>query len=190
MRENLFLYEGTKKCLIAGINRFPAGSSGVFHNGGLSVKRFWNTLDHLLTVPKNYDDQVEAFRELFLDACRLRMRSDVPVATALSGGLDSSSTICAMAKIGREGGGRRICDDWQHAFVATFPGTPLDESSFARQVVNHIGIPATFLVIDPLSSLGRLEDYFFNFEEIYPTCPIPMLETYHAIKSEGISVTI
>ena len=46
----------------------------------------------------------QAFAELFEDAMRLHMRSDVPVAVHLSGGLDSTAIACASARI-RAGAG-------------------------------------------------------------------------------------
>lgn len=190
MKDNLFLYEATDKCLIEGIKRFPAGHFGVYRDGKLTLSRYWNTLDHLVEPPARYEEQVEMFRELFIDACRIRMRSDVPIGTALSGGLDSSATICTMAHIAGGQKGDRISDSWQHAFIAAFPGTPLDESDYARKVVEHVGIMATFLDIDPLKSLERLDDYFYKFEELYLTSPIPMVQTYGAIKENGISVTL
>ena len=61
------------------------------------VSRWWSSLDHIKEANESYTNQIESFSALFKDACRLRLRSDVPIATALSGGLDSSSvfSICA-----------------------------------------------------------------------------------------------
>jgi asparagine synthase (glutamine-hydrolysing) len=190
MYKNIFLYESTDKCLVEGIKRFPAGHWGTYKSNQLKLVRYWNTLDHLIDIPTTYDEQAELFRELFIDACKIRMRSDVPIGTALSGGLDSSATISLMAHIGKSQPGNRVSNDWQHAFVATFPGTPLDESYYAKQVVDHLGIQATFIEIDPVKHLDKLEDYLFLFEELYLTSPIPMIVTYHAIKNHGVSVTI
>jgi asparagine synthase (glutamine-hydrolysing) len=188
---NIFQYEITDKCVIEGIKRFPLGHYGTYQNGHLMLNRYWDTLDHLVSVPQDYESQVERFRELFIDACKIRMRSDVPIGTALSGGLDSSATISTMAHIGRKTFPQdRVSQDWQHAFVATFPGTPLDESRYARKVVDHIGIEAHYLEIDPLKHWSKIEEYLYLFEDLYITSPIPMIETYRAMRQEGVYVTI
>ena len=64
MKNNLFLYESTDKCLVEGIKRFPHGHNGIFRDGKLTIERYWNTLDHLVEVPQSYNEQVEKFREL------------------------------------------------------------------------------------------------------------------------------
>ena len=189
MRDNIFLYESTDKCLVNGIKRFPKGSNGIYKNGKLEIYRYWNTLDHLHDTPNDYGEQVEQFRELFLDACKIRMRSDVPIGTTLSGGLDSSATIAAMAHLskGQIDYGKK---DWQHAFVASFPGTILDESKYAKIVTDHLNINATYVNIDPLKCWNNLKEHFYKFEELYITSPVPMLMTYEAVKLGGVSVTI
>jgi len=186
----IFQYESTTECVVEGIRRFPAGHCGWLRSGHLSMRRWWCTLDHLVSVPTRYEEQIEQFRELFFDACRLRMRSDVPIGTALSGGLDSSATITAMAHIARHGGTRRMGGSWQHAFVASFPGTPLDEAAYAKMVTDHLGIDATIIEVDPLKEMENLDRYFYLFEDMYITSPIPFMQTYGEVKSAGISVTL
>ncbi|WP_420322305.1 asparagine synthase (glutamine-hydrolyzing) [Flagellimonas sp.] len=188
MKKNIFFYEATDKCLIKGIKRFPAGHNGFLENGKLTISRYWNTLDTLVDVPKRYEDQVEHFRELFLDACKLRMRADVTIGTALSGGLDSSATIAAMANLSKNN--KSYSNDWQHAFVAAFPGTPLDESHYAKMVTDHLGIGATFVDIDPLKHWENIEHYFYLFEDLYITSPLPMIMLYGAVKDNGVTVTL
>ena len=189
MKNNTFLYEGTEKCLVDGIKRFPHGHNGIFLNGKLQTMRYWNTLDHIKDIPENYEDQIEQFRELFFDACKIRMRSDVTIGTALSGGLDSSATISAMAHLSKDqlDYGKK---DWQHAFVASFPGTPLDESKYAKMVTDNIGISPKFIDINPLEYWDNLDEHFYMFEELYITSPIPMLMTYGAVKKHGTTVTL
>lgn len=183
-------YEDQEKCLIQGIKRFPAGHCAWFEDGKLTIKRWWNTLDNLMEVPDSYDEQVEMFRELFLDACKIRMRSDVTIGTALSGGLDSSASICAMADIARNGGTGRMADDWQHAYVACFPGTNLDESVYAKKVTDHLGIESTFLDIEDTVSESELYKYIYQFEELYTNMQVPMIKIYEQERKYNTLVSI
>jgi len=189
-QSRIFSYEITDECVIEGIKRFPIGHYGYLKAGKLTTTRWWCTLDHLPEIPANYNEQVEQFRALFIDACRVRMRSDVPLGTALSGGLDSSATISTMSHIAKSSNDSHIGNDWQHAFVASFPGTPLDETNYALKVTDHIGIDATVIDIDPTKEVDNLEKYFYQFEDLYITSPIPFMMTYGAVKAHGTSVTL
>ncbi len=187
-------YESTEECVINGIYRFPAACHGTFDpsqsDWGVVITKYYNTLDHLMKLPSSYEEQVEMCRAIFLDACKIRMRSDVTIGTALSGGLDSSATICAMAHLAKEGTTDRMSNDWQHAFVATFPGTALDESVYAKTVTDYLQIPATFVEIDPCASIDKLEEYIYKLEDVYLTSPIPMMRLYGALRENGTIVTI
>lgn len=188
---NVHNYEATEHCLIEGIKRFPAGHYAMIdERKDLRLTRYWNTLDNLPEIPPTYPDQVERFRELFVDACRLRMRSDVPVGTALSGGLDSSAVACTMAHVASAKGEGRTSRDWQHAFIARFPETPLDETTYAELVVKHINLKAVYHDVDPIAGINRILDYIHLSEELYPVCPIPMMQIYSAVKAGGVSVTL
>ena len=189
MKNNLFNYEGTEKCLIEGIKRFPYGYNGIFKNGKLSLNRYWNTLDHLEIIPSSYEEQVEKFRELFLDSCKLRMRTEVPIGATLSGGLDSSSIVSAMA----ENSNNNLdysSKDWKHAFVASFPGKSLDETNYAKKIIDSNGLDAKYINVNPLKCWDKIEEYFYMFDELYLTSPVPMIMTYGAVKNNGVKVTL
>ncbi|MCR5222283.1 MAG: asparagine synthase (glutamine-hydrolyzing) [Lachnospiraceae bacterium] len=188
--KRILYYESTKECVIEGIERIPAGTCAFYDGKELKTEKWWNTLDHLVEVPETYEEQVEKLRELFLDACKLRMRSDVTIGTALSGGLDSSATICAMAHLAASDPEERMNKDWQHAYVATFPNTTMDESVYAKQVTDFLGIPATFTEIDPAGIVDKIDEFLYLFEDIYLTSPIPMMLLYGSLYKHGTYVTI
>jgi len=70
---------------------------------GQWCEKLWYAL-----TPKSWKgsehEACEQFHELLKDSVRLRMRSDVPVGSALSGGLDSSTIVCLMKKVLAEQG--------------------------------------------------------------------------------------
>ena len=169
LKKNIFGYESTEKCLIDGIKRFPAGSYGTFKDNSLKITRYWNTLDNLVDVPDSYNDQVDQFRDIFFDACKIRMRSDVTLGTALSGGLDSSAVISSMAHVSKKSDDYTNLPGWQNAVIASFPGTPLDETSFAKKVLNNINVRGDYVEINPLDYWGNLNKYTYLFEELYIT---------------------
>ena len=187
----MFDYEHTEDCVIEGIRRLPPGHWACWRGAELTVRRWWNTLDHLETPPARYEDQVERWRELFLDAVRLRMRADVRIGTALSGGLDSSAIFCAMAHLSAEGGSHaRQSADWQHGFCAHYPGSSLDETKWARVVTDHVGVSLEAVEVDPLKGGWSIEQAHYQVEDPYITIPLPMLATYGAISQAGIKVTL
>ncbi|MES2838355.1 MAG: asparagine synthase (glutamine-hydrolyzing) [Bacteroidota bacterium] len=71
----------------------------------------------------------EKFRELFFNAIQLRMRSDVKVGSCLSGGLDSSSIVVVMNLLKNN-------NDAIELFTASYNDWQIDESNFAKQVVD------------------------------------------------------
>ncbi len=184
-----FCYESTERCLIKGIKRFPAASFGIYKDNNLKINTYWEPLEDNITISKNYTEQVEQFRELFLDACKIRMRSDVKIGTALSGGLDSSAVICSMAHVAKTKN-QNLQQNWQHAFVASFPNTSIDETKYAKKVTDHLNIDADFISIDPIMELNDIYRQAYLFEEIYYAPTIPFVQLYRKIKNSGVVVSI
>ena len=185
------LIEGDERCLLRGLQHLFGGHCLTLRAGEApKIRRWWNTLDHLEPVPKTYEDQVIRFRELFLDACRIRMRSDVPIGTALSGGLDSSSILCGMRHV-RDGGSAndRLAADWQRAFIMTYPGAAIDERKYADQVIQHTGAIPVYCTGSSDLYLEHFDRILFQYEEISDLHLGPWL-VHKAQRENGIVVTI
>ena len=186
-----FDYEHTENTVINGIKRIPPGYSAIFKNGRLILNRWWNTLDNLPAIPKKYEEQVEQWRELFLDSVKIRMRSDVPIGTALSGGLDSSAVFSSMNYLSSKYNNQeRQAQDWQNGFCSHFPGSSLDESKWAKIVTDAANVNLEKIIIDPQTSNWSINESLYQVEDPYQTLPLPMLETYRGISKKGIKVTI
>lgn len=192
--DHQFNYEATEHCSIDGIKRLPPGHVATYQNGELRISRWWNTLDNLSSCPASYEQQVSQWRDLFLDAVKIRMRSDVRIGSALSGGLDSSSVLAAMAHIDQSilngESASRISADWKHAVCSTYPGSSIDETSWAIKAANSCDIPFQSVEINNQLRGFSMQNCLAQVEDPYLTLPYPMLETYRRIKSLGISVTL
>jgi len=186
--------ESIDRTLLQGVQNLHAGCClSVSSDGVPRVRKWWTTAQHLEQVPRNYEDQVEVFRETFYDACKIRMRSDVPIGTALSGGLDSSSILCTMCDIGqRSKNVERMASDWQKAFVLVYANTDNDERHYAESVVSHTGVTPHFVEIKPqLVTPENLEKAIFSFEAIQNAEPSlgPWL-IYQEMRRVGVTVSI
>ena len=186
-----YALEPTAYCLLEGVRRLRAGHSMTVAQGGEpSIRQWWRTLDHLEEPASGFKRQVDGFRERFVDAVRLRMRSDIPLACTLSGGLDSSSILSTMMEVhGTSHSSNRLAAQPPTAFVASFPETSHDEVSFAMEVARYVGISARVLEVVPSILPGMLDEFVFQCEEIQSPHPGPWL-LYREMSKAGIRVSL
>jgi asparagine synthase (glutamine-hydrolysing) len=187
---NVVGQECTPHTLLSGVKRLPGGHCMTVAAEGISIARWWNTLEHLPVPPSDLAGQSERFREIFLDACRLRLRSDVSIATSLSGGLDSSAVACAISELGRRGAVDHVPADWQQAFVACFPGTGLDERSYAEQIIAHTGMRAHYSTVDVNVAIEDIEKVIFDLEDIWYVPLVGAWSIYRKMRRSGMRVSL
>jgi asparagine synthase (glutamine-hydrolysing) len=79
------------------ILRLEPGCFLTVDSDGLSLRQWWKIHAHLIN--SNVENAEESFRRLFINSVELRLRSDVPVGSCLSGGLDSSSIVTVVRQL-------------------------------------------------------------------------------------------
>ncbi|MCK9481423.1 MAG: asparagine synthase (glutamine-hydrolyzing) [Bacteroidia bacterium] len=157
----------------------------------LQQKRWWHIDEHLQEeIPKTLEKQAAKFYELLRDACRIRLVSDVPVATALSGGLDSSSVYSLVSDILQKESLGRVNKDSQRAFTAIFPGLPQNEHEYALKAASFCGgkIETIETDIDSLPSKIQQETELADFISTSPITSISAV--YAGMKRSGITVSM
>jgi asparagine synthase (glutamine-hydrolysing) len=122
-----FQYVPAPRSAFKEISKLPPAHVLSWQGGSPDVTRYWE-LDYRSTRRPSFQDASEQVRELLLEATRLRLRADVSLGAFLSGGVDSSAVVAAMAKSGAD----RI-----KTFSIGFDEAGYDETSFARSVAER-----------------------------------------------------
>lgn len=129
------------------------------------------------TQPQNisFENAKEKFREIFIDAVKLRMRSDVPVGTTLSGGLDSTSIVAGI---------RQFNNEIHHTFTAHFPNFKDDEYSTAEKTNQYYhlnGNPVNINYDDDYLTILNQMIYHLESGHLSPSI-FPLWKVYEAAK--------
>ena len=161
------------------------------------VTRFW----HLDAQPDRVDPDparaVADFRNLLSDAVRLRLRSDVPVGTMLSGGLDSTSIVALIDELKGAGIGSRPPSEarglrsFHRAFSACWPGWPGNEEEKIDGVCSRFDLKAQKLYPKPDEVLGVLEKVVYHLDQPFQT-PIAAVNylLMSAAREAGVKVVL
>ncbi len=136
------------------IARLPAAHWLRVAPGQKRQVRYWSAEPKRDIRLKGADEYAAAFRELFAESVRARMTTNAPLATSLSGGVDSSSVVC-MTRALRGPGAPPL-----HTFSLVFPDLPapelrrIDERCFVDAVTRTGGLTPHYVRGDQRSPLG------------------------------------
>ncbi|MFN0096345.1 MAG: asparagine synthase (glutamine-hydrolyzing) [Dehalococcoidia bacterium] len=155
-----------QQTFFAGIDSLPAAHALLINGEGRGdAKPYW--VHTAARVPNSAGERNEVFRELLFDSVRLRLRSDVPIGSSLSGGLDSSSIVSA---IDAQKGDVNLR---QSTFSARFHSATHDEGRFIARVVQDVGAEGHDVWVEPERFVDEFSRLQFHQEE-----PIASASTY------------
>jgi asparagine synthase (glutamine-hydrolysing) len=156
-------------------------------------KQFWWKTEEQLNLSRlsekvENSSAFEEFHETFKDACNLRMRSDVPVGTSLSGGIDSSAVVSMLSTEAQNKGEKPNYSVFTHLFKdKTHP--EIDESEFVESVLKRYHLSSETIELDENETLN-IDKILHHFESIYPGIPDGAWRLYERQRKKGVYVSL
>lgn len=165
-----------------GINKLPSGQYAFFdlNNKRMKIHSYWD-LKKVKEIDISYEDAKEQLHKLLIDAVKIRLQSDVPYGSFLSGGIDSA-LVSAIAN--------SIQNEKLKTFTIGFENKEFDESKIAKKFADIIKSDHR-LIISNKEELPKLMDSFFQtFDEPFAdSSAIPSLLLSKKVK-EHVTVAI
>lgn len=161
-------YVPAPRSIFKAVKKLEAGHVLVAKGSACTVRRYWDlpTEENIEPGQGRSGGRIEGeARALLADAVRIRLSSDVPLGTFLSGGLDSSSIVALWSRIGA--GPRKT-------FSIGFADPSYDELPQARRIANRFDTEHHESVVSPdirelLPVLQRHLDEPFADSSVVPT---------------------
>jgi len=186
----VFTYWSTlsPRTVFRNIVELPPGHYLVARNDVVTIRSYWE-IDFPGTAEPSpassgarMEDVIEEFRELLVDAVRIRLRADVPVGAYLSGGLDSS-TIAAIV--------RNCTNNALETYSIAFDDSGFDESTFQQRMARHLGTEH-HVVHATHADIGRVfpEVIWHTEMPIMRTSPAPMFMLSKLVHDRGHKVVL
>lgn len=158
--------------IFRGCRKLEPGHLLRFKEGNLAIDRWWRPENALSSPEPTRVQRAERLRSLVAGAVQLRLRSDVPAAIFLSGGVDSSVIACECARQGSR----------LPAFTADF-GEGHPDLAHAVQVAGHLNLPHEVLRLAPESAAAGFHQLLWHYDEPFAdSSAIPSFALAAALK--------
>ncbi len=181
-------YDNTSS-FFEGIFKLPPAHTAVIRNGQLRLNRYWSP-DPRREIRYQSDAEYEvAFREIFTEAVRCRLRSARPPGAMLSGGIDSSSIACVARELLREDGRPPL-----RTFSAVSSACPEHrvETEAINAVLQTSGLEAHTISPEQLSRFdGALDRLLRQMDDPFDSILIQApLAVYLLAEEQGVNVVL
>lgn len=165
------------------VRSLPPGGWMKLSSGGLEIGRWWDVdySPEAIDWSRSDESWQEDVRGALSEACRLRLRADVPVGTYLSGGLDSSiiTSLCKGHQSDLE------------TFSVSFSDAGYDESPFQETMARHLRTQHHTLPVRRDDIAGNFAKAIWHAETpIHRTAPVPLMQLSGLVRGAGMKVVL
>ena len=150
-----------------GVKRLLPAHNLKYSNGKITISKYWSYPEQ--TINTNFENAKEEYNEIFQEAVKIRMRSDVPVGTTLSSGVDSSSIVSVL---------RQFYNNEHKTFTAKFDKTDykksekqlykddieIDEAKLVARLANDLDLKAHFIEVQDKNFISQLNSNIYYLE--------------------------
>lgn len=165
------------------INKLPPAHFLNYSPGQNEVilEKYWDIDLEQINESISDAEAIQQFDQLFHNSVGKRFRSDVPIGTSLSGGLDSSSIVAASAHL-------KPVMNSHDCFTAVFPGFEKNEMEFARTVANQFNLkhhtiePSANQLMNDLEKLIYHQEIPIGSASVFVQYKVYELASQHGIK--------
>ncbi len=193
---NTFTKEYIKNTAFENIYRFDFSSyfegtlEELFEN--FEQKKFWKikpNLSHEKFDEEKAKEYAKKYYELLEDAVRIRLRADVKVGSALSGGLDSSSIVYLVNKLLKEQGKEELQETFSSVYKSD--GTQeCDESYFIDIMANKLGVHSNQIEPKEEDISQEIEKMIWHLENPPENSLMSSWHTFKLVASTDVKVTL
>ncbi|UCF65625.1 MAG: asparagine synthase (glutamine-hydrolyzing), partial [bacterium] len=166
------------------IQELPPARMLICSKKGIEIKQYWKMN---FPGPRNFDDRPLSYytrnlQELLYDATTIRLRADVPVASYLSGGIDSS-IITALVK--------KYHNNNLITFSVAFADKNYDERKYQDQMVDYLNTDHRSVEVDYHTIGNSFPDVIWYAEKpMIRTAPGPLFLLSKLVRENGIKVVL
>lgn len=172
------------RTLFRDIREIPAGHYMTVSRQGMELVKYWDVplYDRPRESNGSFQEYSEELLHLLDDATRLRLRADVPVASYLSGGLDSSAITCLT----------QIHNSNQlRTFSVAFKDRDFDESPYQELLNSALKTDNSSILVDHKGIADAFEKVIWHTEKpVLRTAPTPLFLLAQLVRKSGYKTVL
>jgi asparagine synthase (glutamine-hydrolysing) len=164
------------------IKKLGAGEFLIYKDFKVEVKRYFDLLDTQANIITDKNEAIDVLRDRLKESIELRLNCDVPMASLLSGGIDSATINAYALKSGRK---------LQTYTIGYNNFLKYDERENAKESASYLGLQNKEIVISETDFIESMEDVFDSLDEpLNDPAAVPLYILFKEIAKDGYKVVL